>query len=99
MLKQKPFQNLYDQQISPLGGWTRLATTMTYAEFDDEAGKRLADLDIVADLLEFRFRYLDQGSIKKNGNIIHGHVFRWWQGRTASMPAISRDGIPETVEK
>jgi hypothetical protein len=93
-LRKDAFQSLYDQEISPRGGWTRLATTtMTYASFDNEVGKKLADLEIVADLLDFRFRYLDHGGAMKNGNIIHGHVFRWWQGRTASMPRISRDSI------
>jgi hypothetical protein len=96
-LSKNAFQSLYDQEIGPPGGWTRLATTMTYAEFDDEAEKRLADLHIVADLLDFRFKYLNHGGIKRNGNIIHGHVFRWWQGRTPSdlpsMPGISRDSI------
>jgi hypothetical protein len=92
-LRQDAFQSLYDQEISPLGGWTRLATTMTYAEFGDEAEKKFSDLEIVADLLDFRFRYLNHGGAMKNGNIMHGHVFRWWQGRTASMPRISRDSI------
>jgi hypothetical protein len=49
---------------------------MTYAQFDDEVEKRSADLDTVADLIDFRFKYLDHGGIKKNGNIIHGHVFK-----------------------
>ncbi len=93
ILNKKPIQRLYDHQISPLGGWTELATTMTYDDFDNELGKRLSDLDIVVDLLSFRFRYMDHGGIKRYGNIIHGHVFRWWQGRAISMPSVSRDSI------
>ena len=48
------------------------------ADFDKQIQKRRTEADVVCDIIDYRFRYLDHGGKRKqDANISHGQFYRW----------------------
>ena len=50
--------------------------------FDEEISDRIAKCSIVTDLIDYRFRYMQNGGSDPNAsNLNHAKFFRWWPTR------------------
>jgi hypothetical protein len=61
LLKIKEYRDLFDAAFVASGGWLNLMNTITPAAYDQTIIENLKDVKIAADLIDFRFRYLDHG--------------------------------------
>jgi hypothetical protein len=78
LFKIAEYRDLFDAMIAPNGGWLSLLRHMTPRDFDAFVASRHDVAATVADLLDYRYRYLDHGGTDlKLANISHAYVFRF----------------------
>ena len=67
---------LYDDLIGKHGGWMRVRKE---DDFDKRMNIRYAENEAVADMIDYRFRYLDhsRNPDSRTANISHAQVYRW----------------------
>jgi hypothetical protein len=92
LLKMHEYQALFDAVIAPRGGFLTLLETITPSDFDVLMKSYVEQITVVADLMDYRFRYLDHGGKDKNlSNLSHAYVYRFndkARGRTLSGKTI-----------
>jgi hypothetical protein len=77
-LADDEYCSLYDETFMREGGWTALLRQPSLADFDKQIQKRRSEADVVCDIIDYRFRYLEYGGTeKKDANISHGQFYRW----------------------
>jgi hypothetical protein len=91
LLKIDEYRDLFDAAFSTHDGWMKLINTITPSVYDKTINDDLKDVQVAADLMDFRFRYLDHGGTnKKLVNLNHAFVYcyknrakkRGWSGRS-----------------
>ncbi|MGZ4987723.1 MAG: hypothetical protein ACXWBP_06775 [Limisphaerales bacterium] len=77
-LADDDYRSLYDEALKRKGGWTALLRQPSLADFDKQIQRRRTEADVVCDIIDYRFRYLEHGGKrKKEANIGHGQFYRW----------------------
>jgi hypothetical protein len=78
LLRRPVYRNLFDETVGAHGGWTNLRFEMTPKGFDAARNSRAKANMTVAQLVDYRFRFLDQGGVNvQMANAAHAYVFRW----------------------
>ena len=90
-LADNGYRSLYDTAMRTEGGWTALLRQPSLAEFDKQLRDRKSEADVVCDIIEYRFRYLDHGGERKqDANISHGQFYRWKKNRESGRTTRTR---------
>lgn len=85
------YRSLYDTALRTEGGWTALLREPSIADFDKQLRDRKVDADVVCDIIDYRFRYLEHGGKRKqDANISHGQFYRWKKHRKSGRTIRSR---------
>lgn len=70
------YSSVYNNIISTEGGWTSLLRIPRIYAFDKMIDARRQRSDVVCDIMDYRFRYLDHGGERKqDANITHGQFY------------------------
>src|ERR1019366_4690880 len=60
------------------GGWAALLREPSLADFDKQLQDRRREAEVVCDIIDYRFRYLEHGGERKqDANISHGQFYSW----------------------
>jgi hypothetical protein len=90
-LADNGYRSLYDTAMRTEGGWTALLRQPSLADFDKRLGDRKSEADVVCDIIDYRFRYLDHGGERKqDANISHGQFHRWKKNRESGRTIRTR---------
>jgi hypothetical protein len=77
-LADDEYRSLYNNTLKSEGGWTALLRVPSLADFDKQLQDRRREADVVCDIIDYRFRYLEHGGKRKqDANISHGQFYRW----------------------
>ena len=77
-LADNEYRTLYNTALKREGGWTALLREPSLADFDKQLQDRRRETDVVCDIIDYRFRYLEHGGERKqDANISHGQFYRW----------------------
>jgi hypothetical protein len=83
--KSPAYSRIYNKFIAPWGGLTALLEAPSPRSFDSLIAKRKENPEIVADLVDYRLRYVLSGQdIARGATINHAFFFKWWP--THDMP-------------
>jgi hypothetical protein len=90
-LADKGYRSLYDTAMRTEGGWTALLRQPSLADFDKQLRDKKGEADVVCDIIDYRFRYLDHGGERKqDANISHGQFYRWKKHRESGRTIRTR---------
>jgi hypothetical protein len=90
LLAHPAYTNLYNGSVGRHGGWTQLAQEMTIKQFNNKLSARAKDISLIAELVDYRLRYLDHEAGKgRPANITHALVFVWHYHRD-NPPVVQR---------
>ena len=77
-LANNEYRTLYNTALKREGGWTALLREPSLVDFDKQLQDRRRETDVVCDIIDYRFRYLEHGGKRKqDANINHGQFYRW----------------------
>ncbi|MHC2274933.1 hypothetical protein ACVME8_001544 [Bradyrhizobium diazoefficiens] len=77
LLKDKAYATLYDAFFSS-SGWTALLNQHSVRELDKQIEVRKGEVDTVCDMIDFRFRAVEHGSLPvKKAHIAAGELYVW----------------------
>jgi hypothetical protein len=77
--KSAAYSRIYNKFIAPCGGLTALLEAPSPRSFDSLIAKRKENPEIVADLVDYRLRYVLSGQdIARGATIDHALFFKWW---------------------
>jgi hypothetical protein len=78
LFKISEYQALFDEIIAPRGGLLAFLDSVNSSEFDVIMKRYREQVAVVADLMDYRFRYLDHGGTDKRlANLSHAYVYRF----------------------
>jgi len=81
--EHRSFHKIYNHFISESGGLLALVNSPTPAQFDQTISSRIARMNVISDLIDYRLRYVEhQLPLHKNdsarANHNHAMFFCWW---------------------
>jgi len=77
-LADEEYRSLYDSSLRKRGGWAALLREPSLADFDKQLQDRRREAEVVCDIIDYRFRYLEHGRKRKqDANISHGQFYRF----------------------
>jgi hypothetical protein len=81
-LADEEYRSLYDSSLRKRGGWAALLREPSLADFDKQLQDRRREAEVVCDIIDYRFRYLEHGGERKqDANISHGQFYGWKKHR------------------
>jgi hypothetical protein len=102
------FRKIYDQFIGESGGLLGLVNSPTMGQFDNQVSSRVARMNIISDLIDYRLRYVEhQLPLGKHNaaraNHSHAMFFCWWpthaiQGERGKTPD-NKSLTPRTIRE